>query len=145
MITNFHIFETNNTYKFIVDDVMSDLQVEIQYPEDSVVIPKSIYHIDVIDYFKEILLNKNISFLSVNKPENNPYVSGKVVNVDQLAYKDEFFITVKLNDKPSFKNSISDWILINNQTPVTVQNYDADDKPLHKKVKLEKMTNKYNL
>ena len=138
MITQFKIYESRTIVKSI-EDVMSTLKVEVQYPEDSVVIPVSAYDIDVIEYFKEMLLDKNITFLSVNKPEGHPYLTGKVVDVDQLAYQDEFFITVKLNTKKD------NWNLINNTVNIIIDNYDADDKPLHKEIKIKKEAEKYNL
>lgn len=130
-----HLKTFENIHKIIPKDVMGNLHANYDdYP-----IVKNLYDIDVIEYFKEILLDKNVTFKSVNKPERNPYLTGVVVDVDAFVYQDEVFITVKLNNK---KNN---WNIVNMINNITIQDYDADDKPIHKKVKMKKETDKYNL
>jgi len=139
--------DLGNDQIMTIENIMSYLGVEIQYPEDSVVIPVSKYNIDVIEYFKEIFMGKIITFRSVDalaKPEKHPKVKGFIENVDQLAYQDEFYIRVKISGE--FKPFQYDgWFLINNLYDVYVYDYDADTKPLHKEVELKKEAEKYNL
>jgi hypothetical protein len=149
------LFEEYRVYnhKLIIDDVLyNELKVEIQYPDDAVVVPESVYGIDVIGYFKEIFLDKYITFKSVDTPKGHPQMQGFVLDVDQLAYQDEFYIRVKLaqavySEFPAWlgHNNLDDWYIINNTKPVLVQHYDADTKPLHKEVEFKKEAGRYNL
>ena len=91
-------------------------------------------------------------------------MKGKVQDVGHFSYKNEFYIKValvntevmvndyyfkKYDDKVG--NSVisidkeNDWFLIKNNSIVTIYDYDAEDKPLHKEVKLKKKAEKYNL
>jgi hypothetical protein len=144
--------DLGNDQIMTINNIINYLDVDVQYPEDSVVIPVSRYNIDVIEYFKEIFLNKIVSFKSVDalaRPEKNPKIKGLVIDVNQLAYQDEFYIRVKIKDK--FKNlgypkEFEDgWFLINNEYDVWVYNYDADTKPLHEEVELKRVALKYNI
>ena len=70
----------------------------------------------------------------------------------QGVIKDEFWIKVRL-EKPKFKyedswyncRHESDEYLIKNNSLVSIYNYDADTKPLHKLVKLKKTSEKFNI
>jgi hypothetical protein len=124
-----------NQTRFAIDGVLNYLGVEIKDGK-----PVSKYNVDVVDFFKEIFLDKNIVFLSVNAPEGHPYVSGKVKDVSYYVYHlDEFFITVK------FYNDEDEQIMINNRGTVMLDGYDADKKPLHKEVEMKKEAENYNL
>jgi hypothetical protein len=146
MITTFESFgyyfdKYQNTYmtgkrSFRIDHLYYYLGVEVEYPEDAVVVPVTKYGVDFIDFCKEIFLGKKIAFQSLNKPKDNPVIDGVVEDVDQLAYQDEFFVRVKIR---------KEWYLISNLQPIFIENYDASEKPLHKEVVLKKEAEKYNL
>ena len=148
--------------QFHIIDVYEYLGIDEFVMDESV--PESIYDIDVIEFFKEIFMNKNIIFKSLNRIVNNPTMKGKVQDVGHFSYKNEFYIKVKLvntevmvNDYYFKKydgkvgNSVisidkeNDWFLIKNNSIVTINKNDAEDKPLHKEVKLKKKAEKYNL
>lgn len=140
-IKTFEEYEPNNYINdndlIRVNDIMSYLGVDVDIDElDEEHPPKSKYGVDIVDFFKEILLNKNISFKSVNTPEHNPIENGTVSDVKLFSYKEDLYIEVKLSD--------SDWIIINNYISIIID-YDAQNKPLHKEVKRKKEAEKYNL
>lgn len=97
------------------------------------------YNVNVIDYLKEIFLNKKVTFKSINKLENNPIKKGVVEDIKFFFYQDEIYIKFKIK---------GEWIIVSDEMPVYLgasTKYDADDKPLHKKVKIAKEAEKYNL
>ncbi len=157
MITKFKIFEgIENGYmlgkdQFFINDVMEYLVVDTFVMDQS--IPETPYKINVMDFFKEILLNKKIIFQSENKIQNYPIIKGKVTAVGYFSYKNEFFIKVKLK-KPKFKyednwynckHEVDKEYLMKNNSMITIYDYDADNKPLHKLVELKKRAEKYNI
>ena len=116
-------------------DILHYLDVEIDENLDEDHPPKSKYDVDIVEFLKEILLNENISFKSVNTPEQNPMKSGIVKDVKLFAYKDELYVEVKINN---------DWIIIDNSSSFIVY-YNAENKTLHQEVKMKKKAEKYNL
>lgn len=170
MITKFKIFEADvydttknyifdDKYGFFIADVMDYLSITIEHPEDFVVIPVSKYNVDYIDFIKEIILNKNISFvsaddsandtLSVIYPENKVVrIKGIIEKVSQLFVNEEYFIRVKIKGDTSLGVLGIGWHLINNFEKVFFiypDKYDAEDKPLHKEMILKKETEKFNI
>lgn len=102
------------------------------------------YNVNVIDYLKEIFLTKKVTFKSVNKPENNPIKKGVVEDIKFFFYQDEIYIQFKIESRLE----ISKWYIVSDEMPVYLgasTKYDADDKSLHKKVKIAKEAEKYNL
>jgi hypothetical protein len=140
-IKTFEMLETATTYiynndLFMNNDVFDYLVVQHDFSTfDENYVPKSIYDVNVIDFFKEILLNKYVIFFSLSKPENNAEVKGVIKDVGSFAYKDDFYIRVKLDN----------WHIMHNTTMTAIYDYDADTKPLHKEVKLKKYAEKYNI
>lgn len=134
----------NGSKHFFIGEIMEYLNVDNDSIEDESYLPESPYGIDVMDFFKEILLNKNIQFGSVNRIKDNPTIDGVVKNIDHYSYKDEFYIKVKLYAKSEDEIDEDDY-LISNDVIVRVDDYDADTKSLHKEVKLKKEAEKYNI
>jgi hypothetical protein len=96
---------------------------------------KSIYGVDIVDFFKEIFLNKYVRFRCVNKTEKDTIISGEVLNIELFAYQDELFIEFVTNRG----------YIVSNFEAVKIEDYDAEDKPLHQEVKRKKMGEKYNI
>ena len=94
---------------------------------------------------REIFVDKNVVFLSINKPEGDPTLDGKIKDVDFYFYKDEFFIKLKFETKVKVYLRKNDWHLVNNGVAIIVYDYDADTKPLHKEVELRKEAERYNI
>ena len=139
--------EFNNVQNYMVENSFSINEV-IEYlggitPEEVYNQSyRSVYDIDVIKFFKEIFLKKNITCTVTctvfqKFQERYRYISGKVEKIDKFFYK-EFYIKVKLYNIP-------DWYLIVNDHAIYIKNYDADSKPLHKEVVFKKEAEKYNL
>jgi len=160
MITKFKIFEgVENNYmlgkdQFFINDVIKYLGVSLdseEFDEDYTL--ESIYNINVINFFKEILINKTIIFKNINKLINNPIIKGKVKDVDCLYYKDDFYINVTLSNIQILSGEkyidftpLSDKsFLVDSDSIVSIYDYDADTKPLHKEVKFKKKVEKYNI
>jgi hypothetical protein len=126
---------SNMTISRIMDYLCADVGINILGYADY---PKSVYGIDIVDFVKEIFLNKSISFNSVDRDNSNPRFNGKVEDVSHYIYQDDFFIKVKL-----FKDN--DWHLMEENSVIFVYDYDADKKPLHKKMYLKKDEERYNV
>lgn len=93
--------------------------------------------IDWIDYIKEILMNRKVTFKSVNKAENNPLVTGIVTDVDFFEYKPtEIYVKVKLKD-------VEDEVLVNSSFPLFVFNYEPG--PLQQKLEMLKNAGKFGI
>ncbi len=147
MLTKFNLFENNiknNENYMIGHDIffMSDLYNYLSldfvrhYNNEVYITPENYYNINIIQFVKEIILDKYIIFDSVNKPQNNPTIKGVVEDVDHFTYNESFFIKVKIKNK---------WYLVSNNTAIIISNYDGYLKPLHKEVELKKEAEKYNL
>ena len=117
----------NSDYRKLSDEEYGDIEIS------------SRYDINVIDFLKEIFLDKEIEFTSLNRLTSNPYVKGKVENLSSYGYKDQLFMQIKIYDKKG------GWYLVKLSERILVSNYDAEDKPLHKEVELKKEAEKYNL
>lgn len=134
-------FENNiNTYilqkehdmiSFMPDDVFDYLG--ISYPYNNM---KGLYSVNVVEFLREILLNKIISFKEQSL-DGKYYNYAKVKKVGIYKYKD---IYIKV-----LTNKDDEWKLITPGSIVVVHDYDADDKPLHKEVRLKKEAKKYNI
>jgi hypothetical protein len=122
-----------NKDMFFSSDIFDYLGVydKMMYDENNV--PESAYNVDVIDFLKEIFLNKKIIFDPVNNLNN---ISGTVTDVTYFVYKD-LYIKVKMKDENEY--------LIDNNRLAFIFDYDADTKPLHKEVEMKKKAEKYNL
>jgi hypothetical protein len=129
---------TNNEVSVSIDDIMDYLYVKYEINDYGNFEFTNRYNIDFIDFLKEIFLEKEIEFKSINKITSNPYIKGKVKDISEYGYKDELFIQFKIYDK---KN----WHLAESVIRIYIQNYDAENKPLHKEVELKKEAEKYNL
>lgn len=106
------------------------------------------YNIDVIKFLKEIFLGKEITFYSKNKNDDKWYTKVIIEDVNLFAYKDDVYISVKFDDKDNNNDDNYDswnWKLIDNSTLTNIYDYDASDKPEHKKLKLLKKSIKYNI
>lgn len=135
------LYEKFNTNKneIYISDVFDYLDVPMFKPfldVDQNNKLESKYDVDIIEFLKEIFLDKRVQFKSINKLKNNPIVTGRVENVKLFYYQDEVYVQFKIYD---------DWILVSNDVFVYLPKYDADDKPLHKKVKIAKDAEKYNI
>lgn len=163
MITNFKIFEKIilNDYMFgrdifFINGVVEYLKADSDIMDESM--PESPYVDNIIDFFKEILMNKTIIFESEDKNKNYPTIKGTVEDVGSFSYKGEFYVKVKLNEPKilihseikkdnyvDYPDNLKEWFLIRNNYVVHIYDYDADTKPLHELVKLKKKTEKYNI
>lgn len=128
-----------------INDVMSYLDVDIM-PLDEGYKPESPYGVDVMDFFREIFVDKVVLFIPVNntKKDRSPVphrllsLKNKVKSVKYFAYKDEVYIQVKF-----YYDEF--WYLMPNGSGIFVEDYDADTKPLHKEVEMKKVAEKYNI
>jgi hypothetical protein len=129
-------FYTDDTSLIAIENVMAYLGVDENIIDENTK-PKSIYGVDIIDFFKEIFLHKYVTFRSVNRTENNPVIFGRVVNIELFAYQDELFVNFITNRG----------YIVSNYDAVKLQmgDYDAENKPLHKDVKMKKLGEKYNI
>ena len=143
-IKKFEEYPNDGTKYLFIGEIMEYLNVDNDRIEDESYIPKSPYDVNVIDFFKELLLNKNISFEYVNKIKNNPRINGVVRDVAYYAYKDELYIKVNLYARSKNEVDTEDY-LISNDAMVSIDDYDANTKPLHKEVKMKKEAEKYNI
>jgi len=156
MITRFKIFENvKNGYMlgkdlFFINDVMKYLKVDTFVMDQSM--PESPYVDNIMNFFKEIFMNKKIIFKSVDKPFSHTTIKGTVKKIGRFSYKDEFYIKVKLKDTQTKTDRIfldyenkDEWFLIQNNCIISIYDYDADTKPLHKEVEFKKEAEKYNL
>jgi hypothetical protein len=163
MITNFKVFENvgiwPNGYmlgedQFFINDVMEYLGVDVDIMTiDENTELESPYFVNVIDFIKEIILDKTIIFQCKDAIMKDPTLNGEVINVDTFFYKDEFWFKVKLK-KPKYKYD-NKWYncrhpndkeyLMKNNSIITISDYDANSKPLHKLVELKKRAKKYNI
>jgi hypothetical protein len=128
----------NNKYESIITrDLLEIIGVDVDYydknPNEDWICE---YNINVIEFLKEIFLNKNITFFSKNKNDENRYIKETVEDVNLFAYKEELYIFVKIN---------SSWKIIDNNKITIIYDYDALDKPEHKLLKILKKAKKYNI
>lgn len=121
----------NRLISFMPDDVFDYL--DIFYPYNNI---KGIYNVNAVEFLKEILLNKIISFMEQGE-DAKYYNYAKVLKVGFYKYKD---IYIKV-----LTNKDDEWKLINPGSIVVVHDYDAEDKPLHKEVRFKKDSKKYNI
>jgi len=140
-IKTYEKFKNNKGYMYgrdllIINNIKTYLGLIINFNMNSNTLPKSKYDIDFIEFFKEILMGKYITFTSVDKLKYNPICDGLVEDVDFYIYKNRFYIRVEILDE---------WYLIKSDEIVAINNYDADTKPLHKEIKIKKDIEKYNL
>lgn len=150
MITKFKLFESD-TYltrannlidkggnlKFMttIDKIEKYLKIDYDWYTQPEVLSE--YGVDVIDFIKEIFLGKFIVFTNLNATTGNQIIRGIAEDVSIYRYQTDYFIEVKINKK--------EWYLIDSSRTIIINEYDAEDKPLHKEVKLKKEAEKYNL
>jgi hypothetical protein len=128
-----------NDYNLFAKDLLEIIEVDVDYDDKNIDVDWICkYDIDVIKFLKEIFLEKEITFYAKNE---NWFNKVKIYDVNLFVYKDEVYITVKINEITE-KN---DWKIIQNSSIVTVYNYDALNKPEHQKLKQLKKAEKYNL
>lgn len=146
-----------NKDMFTISDIMKYLKVDnmLMYEESKL---ETIYDVDVIEFLKEIFINKTIIFRDINRFEKNRSIKGTVNDIGIFSYKETYIKVKILNPKELVKNNVEikfkeiqheknedNWFLIDNNSMISIYDYDADSKPLHKKVKLKKESEKYNL
>jgi hypothetical protein len=121
-------------------DILSfiGLNIEKYYNGDENDILYNPYHIDPIEFLREIFIGKEILFLSIKNdyshPENS-WIRGIVQDVNIYAYKD-LYIQIKVDDK---------WNLIDNNNISNISDYDANTKPTHKELEIKKDGELFNL
>lgn len=91
------------------------------------------YNINIIDYLKEIFLNKRISFKCLES--NGRWLDGIAKDVKLYLYK-EIYINLKIDDR---------WFTMHNNYICTIIDYDADSKPIHKELEIKKDGDLFNL
>lgn len=134
--TNINLYtlvNNGNDYNLFAKDLLEIIGIDYDYDNNLNTIWICKYDIDVIKILKEIFLGKEITFYAMNEKWIN---KEKIYDVDLFVYKDEVYITVKVEN---------DWKLIHNSSIVTVYNYDASNKPEHQKLKRLKKIEKYNI
>jgi len=141
------ISEVRNTYMYgkdmlFINDIMNYLKVDTQSTDEQYK-PESPYDVDVIDFFKEIFVDKYILFTPLDRYKNykTPF-NVKVEDVKCVAYKDDVYIKIKTYDVDLNKWL---WYILKNDEGIFLKNYDADTKPLHKEVAMKKDAEKYNV
>lgn len=108
--------------------------------------PANHYNIDAIKFIKEILLDKRILFTSVDATKNNPTINGIVRKVIEFyLYKMDYYLKVDVEVNKGDDKIVVDTYLINPEKIISIYDYDADKKPLHKEMKMKKEAEKYNL
>lgn len=142
-----------------ISDVMKYLGVDTMLMDEESKL-ESRYNVDVIEFFKEIFMNKTIIFQDINRFNKDRTIKGKVNDVGVFSYKEAYIKVEILDPKEKEKNSKNiwfpipqkygdnnddNWFLIHNNSFISIYDYDADTKPLHKEVKLKKEGEKYNL
>jgi hypothetical protein len=127
----------NNFENLITKDLLDIIGVEIDYNDkNSNEDWFCEYNINVINFLKEIFLNKKITFYSKTKM-GDKWCSDKIVNdIKLFVYKDDIYINIKIDDK---------WEIIANDRITRIYDYDASDKPEHKKLKIIRKGKKYNI
>jgi len=133
------IFEEYKNYtEFILEDILQDLVIFNPSGKNIDELLKPRYpEINFIDYLKDLMLNKVVTFTSVNKVKKNNIITGKIVDIDYFFYQiTEVYIEVKIDGEiESF--------LVDGNKPVKVYNY----KPgaLQDKLKIIKDAKKFGL
>jgi len=129
---NYHTYTNvkHTDHGFLTNDLIKDIGLNIDKPKG-----ESIYDIDTIKYLKEIYLNKKVNFNDEIRNEWKTEIV-KDVNLDYWLERDTIYILIKVNDH---------WNRINDKHFNVVYDYDAENKPEHKKLKIIKDSKKYNL
>jgi hypothetical protein len=155
MITRFKLFEKNHwednyllgttfaydifaKYTTSIYTILNYLHSDLDWDKDNFKGIYCPYNIDVIEFLKEIFVDKKITFRSVNKPDSNPILTGKVIDIYYYLYHDdEFYISVRFDNYEEH--------LIQGNKIIVIEDYDAENKPLHLEVKMKKQAEKYNI
>ena len=119
-------------------DIENELKIYLDFNNGEPIL-KSEFNIDYVNFCKEIFLNKFIAVKSMDRTKNDPLIYGKVNNIGLFFYQDGYFLKIKIENI---------WHLIQNNVILTiydVDNFEIENKPLHKKLKIQKKANKYNL
>lgn len=125
---------------FFISDVLKYLKIQYDYFSPLEIL-KTAYNVNTIDFIKEILMNKRVIFTSKNAIKNDPSVNGIIVDViDFYFYKMDSYLKVKVN----YNDNVDEYLMCIDNI-VSIYDYDADEKPLHKEVKLKKQAEKFNI
>jgi len=107
------------------------------------------YNVNIIDFLKEIFLDKYISFncIPVKKDSKNK-IKGIVKDIKIFEPNNtNFYIEINIHD--ILKREKDTWYLMQYFPIISVYNYNANNKSLHQKIKIRKElykeTQKYNL
>lgn len=93
------------------------------------------YDINIQVFMNEVFLGKNIEFTSLDKINGNKDIKCKVKEVSTWYYKELYIIV----------NDGTDDNVIKPDSIIRIFDYDAEDKPLHKDIKIKQKAYKYNL
>ena len=132
-----------NTGKYvtiILRNVLDYLNInsELGQSTGEIILTESNYKVNLIDFLKEIFLNKIVEFKTINKKEYNPIIIKKIKNIiGTYSYSYDIYLNIMCDDDNIY---IIDIDHINK-----IYNYDAYKKPLHNEVKFKKEAEKYNL
>lgn len=136
-----YIIEDTDKYVVIfLSDVLEYLNINRKLVQGTgeLILTKSKYEVNLIDFLKEIFLNKLVEFKSVNKKEYNPIIIKKIKNIlGTYSYSYDIYLNIMCDDNNLY--------IIDIDSLNKIYNYDAYKKPLHKEVKFKKETEKYNL
>ena len=83
-----------NKDMFTISDIMKYLKVDNMLMNEESKL-ETIYDVDVIEFLKEIFINKTIIFRDINRFEKNRSIKGTVNDIGIFSYK-ETYIKVKI-------------------------------------------------
>ena len=129
---NITYFNKNITY-FNIQEILDDL-VSVEYSASGFSEVEN-YSITFVDYMKEIVVGRNVRFLTINRDKKDQLINGVVQDVSKFAYRpEEIYASFMVNDN---------WYLVSGFVPIAV--FDWEPGPLFKQLPLEKVAKKYNL
>lgn len=133
-LTNYKTYRNRNMkydfHSFLVNDLLSDMGLSIDKPKG-----ESIYNIDADKYLKEIYLNKKVYFKDEVK---NIWITDMVndVTLEYWMERDTIYVLLKIDKY---------WHRIHGNNFNKVYNYDAENKPEHKKLEMAKTAKQFNI
>lgn len=136
---NHAVGSNSNICTFNIMSIFNYLKLDLTFLDEEKMKMSNNYNVDVLDFLNEILLNKYILFNRKDKTRNDPITTGIVESVIGFyGYNYDVYFLIKLKN-------IEEELLIDIETIIRLKNYDAYNKPLHKKVKIQKDAEIYNL
>lgn len=111
------------------------LDTDLYYNGDETKYKDNPYHVDADDFIREIFVGKKVTCAYINNNIGNGWVEGIVQDVGIYAYR-ELYIKLKIDDK---------WHIVNNSNIISLEDYDADNKPLHQEIKIAKQASIFNI